>query len=87
MALPADALEQIRAVFDGEGAVADRIAKLREAFPGISLTRCDASDMDTETPVLEAAGCDVYLVDTSEHCARITTHPEAASGLIIAERR
>ena len=87
MAIAADALEQIRTLLEGEGSTAERIASLRKAFPGVSLTRCDASDMDTETPVLETAGFDVYLIDTSEHCARITTQPEAATGLIIAEKR
>jgi hypothetical protein len=87
MAIAADALDQIRTLLEGEGSTAERIASLRKAFPGVSLTRCDASDMDTETPVLETAGFDVYLIDTSEHCARITTQPEAATGLIIAEKR
>lgn len=87
MALTADALDQIRTLLEGEGSAAERIANLRKAFPGVSLTRCDASDMDTETPVLETPGFDVYLIDTSEHCARITTQPEAATGLIVAEKR
>jgi hypothetical protein len=87
MAITADALDQIRALLESEGSTAERIAGLREAFPGVSLTRCDASDMDTETPVLETAGFDVYLIDTSQHCARITTQPEAATGLIVAEKR
>ncbi|HUL13256.1 MAG TPA: hypothetical protein VLU73_13950 [Methylococcaceae bacterium] len=87
MAITADALDQIRTLLEGEGSTAERIANLRNAFPGVSLTRCDASDMDTETPVLETTGFDVYLIDTSEHCARITIQPEAASGLIVAEKR
>ena len=87
MAITADALDQIRTLLEGDASAAERIASLRKAFPGVSLTRCDASDMDTETPVLETADFDVYLIDTSEHCARITTQPEAATGLIVAEKR
>lgn len=87
MALAPDALARIRTVLQGEGTAAERIARLREAFPNLSLTRCDASDMDTETPVLQTPVFDVYLIDTSEHCVTITTHPEAATGLIVAERR
>lgn len=86
MAISADALNQIRSLLEGDGPVAERIASLRKALPGVSLTRCDASDMDAETPVLETAGFDVYLIDTSEHCVRITTQPDAATGLIIAEK-
>ncbi len=87
MAIATTALDDIRLLLEGDGSVAERIASLRRAFPGLSLTRCDASDMDTETPVLQTAGFDVYLIDTSEHCVRITTQPEAANGLILAEKR
>lgn len=87
MAFTADALDQIRSLLEGEGSAAERIASLRKAFPGVSLTRCDASDIDTETPALETASFHVYLIDTSEHCVRITTQPEAATGLIVAEKR
>lgn len=87
MALTADAIESIRTTLDADGTLAERLATLRRTFPGLSLTRCDASDMDTETPALETAGCAVFFIDTSEHCARITSDPEAASGLIVAEKR
>ncbi len=87
MAISVDALDQIRSLLESDGPVAERIASLRKAFPGVSLTRCDASDMDAETPVLETARFDVYLIDTSEHCVRITTQPETATGIIVAEKR
>ncbi|QSA99310.1 hypothetical protein [Methylococcus sp. EFPC2] len=87
MAIATNALDEIRGLLEGEGSSAERVANLRKAFPGLSLTRCDAGDMDTETPILETAGFAVYLIDTSEHCVRITTQPEAATGLILAEKR
>ncbi|MGY6217631.1 hypothetical protein ACW73L_20935 [Methylolobus aquaticus] len=87
MALPADALERIRSVLEAEGTTAERLANLRQALPGVSLTRCDASDVDTETPALQTAGFDVFFIDTSEHCPRITADPATASGLIVAEKR
>ncbi len=86
MAIAATALDEIRALLEGEGSAYERIARLRSAFPGVSLTRCDASDMAAETPVLQTAAFDVYLIDTSEHCVRITTQPESATGLILAEK-
>lgn len=86
MALAANSIDQIRSLLEGEGSASERIANLRKAFPGISLTRCDASDMDNETPALQVGNFDVYLIDTSEHCVRITTQPEAATGLIVAEK-
>ena len=87
MAFTTEALDQMRHLLDGDGSATERIANLRKAFPGVSLTRCDASDMDAESPVFETARFAVYLIDTSEHCVRITTQPEAATGLIVAEKR
>ena len=87
MAFTADALERIRTLLEAEGKPADRLASLRQAFPGLSLTHCDASDVDAETPALQTAAFDVFFLDTSEHCARITTDPDAASGLIVADKR
>lgn len=88
MALAADTLKEIQALLEnGASNNAERIANVRKAFPDLSLTRCDASDMDAETPVLETPGFYVYLLDTSEHCVRITTDPAAATGLIVAERK
>jgi hypothetical protein len=87
MALAADALDLIRTALEGEGSAAERIAGLRKALPGVSVTRCDASDMDMETPVLALAGFNVYLIDSAEHCVKITSHPGSATGVIVAEKR
>ena len=87
MPLPPEAMTTIQQLLESEAPVAERIADLRKAFPGVSLTRCDASDMDVETPVLETPKFNVYLIDTSEHCARIIQDPGKASGLIVAEKR
>jgi hypothetical protein len=87
MALAADTLAQVQSLLEASGTTSERIASLRQAFPGVSLTCCDASDMDTETAVLEIDRYQVYLIDTSEHCVRITTQVQAATGLIVAEKR
>lgn len=87
MALTTDALKQVQSLLETEVPVGERIANLRQAFPGVSLTRCDAGDIDTETPVLETTEFNVYLVDTSEHCVRVTEDPARATGLILAEKR
>jgi hypothetical protein len=79
-------LAQIRELLETDQPVSARIGSIRAAFPKISLTRCDASDMDTETPALEFGNFNVFLIDTSEHCVRITTNPASATGVIIAER-
>jgi hypothetical protein len=87
MALTDEGLKQIQSLLESEAPASDRVASVRQAFPNLSLTRCDASDMDTETPVLETSAFNVYLLDTSEHCVRITRNPAAATGLIVADRR
>ena len=63
---------------------ASAFAGLRQRFPCLSLTRCDASDMDTETPFRVYPGLSLYLVDTSDHCWRITADPARATGIVIS---
>ena len=87
MALPPAALDNLRAILESDATTAERIASLRQNLLGISLTCCDASDMDAETPAFETADLAVYLIDTSEHCVRLTTNPAAATGLIVAQKR
>ena len=87
MPLPPEAMATIQRLLESEMPAAERTAELRKALPGVSLTCCDDSDMDVETPVLETPKFNVYLIDTSEHCARIIQDPGKASGLIVAEKR
>ncbi|MFA5985598.1 MAG: hypothetical protein WC782_16385 [Methylococcaceae bacterium] len=84
MAISTEAVEQIQALLKAEKTTAERIAELKKAFPTLSVTRCDASDVDAETIWLETADINVYLLDTSEHCVRVTNTPASATGLIIA---
>lgn len=86
MPLSSHALTEIQDLLEKDSPAAERYAQLRQFFPGISVTRCDASDIDTETPALETNDFRVYLIDTSEHCVRITGDPEHATGLILAQK-
>ncbi|MDD2769876.1 MAG: DUF6129 family protein [Methylococcus sp.] len=86
MALTTEALEQIRSQLEIEATAAQHIAALRQAFPGLSMTRCDEGDIDTETPVLETARFNLYLLDAADHCAHVTSDPSRATGLILAEK-
>ncbi len=87
MALTTEALGEIRRLLEGEVPAAERCANVRKSFPGLSLTRCDVSDMSSETPIFETPEFCVYLIDTSEHCVRITNDPAAATGLVVAQKR
>lgn len=59
---------------------------LRAALPRLTVTRCDAADLD-QTPYRSYAGLDLHLVDGSGHCWQITTDPAAATGIVLARRR
>lgn len=87
MALPSEALETLRTLLESDASIDERYAAVRQNFPGISLTRCDAGDVDAETPVLDTAQFVVYLIDTSEHCVRFTRNPAVATGLVVAQKR
>ena len=63
------------------------LADFRSCFPGLSLTRCDASDMIGEAPYREYPAFDLYLVDGRDHCWRLTGDPAAATGVVVAARR
>ena len=59
------------------------VAGVRHRFPSLTITRCDASDVDTETPVLTVDRFSVFLVDGSDHCWRLTTDAARATGLVL----
>lgn len=56
----------------------------RQRFPSVSLTCCDLSDIDSETPFRVFAGMSLFLVDSSDHCVRITSDPARATGIVVA---
>jgi hypothetical protein len=59
------------------------VAALRQRFPRLTVTRCDASDVDVETPFRTLARVSLYLVDSSDHCWRLTTDAARATGLVV----
>ncbi|MGP8232078.1 MAG: DUF6129 family protein [Methylovirgula sp.] len=64
---------------------ADLFGALRQRFPKLFFTRCDASDV-TEAPFASSAGFDVHLIDSADHCVQITADPARATGLVLARR-
>lgn len=59
---------------------------LRAALPALSVTRCDAGDLD-QAPYRRYAGFDLHLVDGAGHCWQITADPAAATGIVLARQR
>jgi hypothetical protein len=60
------------------------VPELRRRFPGLPVTICDRSDVDSETPHREFARVSLYLVDGRDHCWRLTAEPAHATGVAIA---
>lgn len=60
-------------------------AALRQRFPNLSWTRCDASDV-TEEPFRTVSIYDIHLLDSADHCSHITNDPGRATGIILARR-
>jgi hypothetical protein len=78
-------IEKLIAAADmAQGALA---AEFRQRFPGLSLTRCAASDLNGESPFRTTPGFDLHLVDRSEHCWRLTTEPARATGIVLAQTK
>lgn len=87
MALSRDELAEIDALFGAPGVDVSVLLELRHRFPGLSLTRCDASDVDTERPFRSYGRFSVYLVDGASHCWQLTPDPDRATGLVVVEHK
>ena len=57
---------------------------LRGMFPDITFVRCSAQDMDAP-PFRISNRYQLYLMDRSEACIKLTDRLEAADGVIVAE--
>jgi hypothetical protein len=92
MGIGTEELEAIDAMLTAKsasvsGGESGALADFRRRFPALSLTRCDASDMDAETPFRVYAGVSLFLVDASDHCWRITSDPARATGVVVARHK
>lgn len=58
---------------------------LKDCFPDLSFVRLSASDID-EPPFRVLEDYNLYLLDAREHCVKITYEPEAATGIVVAQR-
>jgi len=57
---------------------------LRNMFPDITFVRCSASDMDAP-PFRISNRYQLYLMNRSETCIKLTDQLEQADGVIVAE--
>ncbi|WP_158046214.1 hypothetical protein [Skermanella pratensis] len=64
----------------------DAIVKaLKQKFQGLTITSCLESDL-SEEPFREEPSYLLYLVDSHDHCWKVTREPARATGIVIAER-
>lgn len=87
MALTDNHLREIEALLGAPDADARAVTELRGRLPGISITRCDPSDLGVEEPFREYPRFSLYLVDGSDHCWRLTAEPACATGLVVVPVR
>ncbi|MCC7184247.1 MAG: hypothetical protein IT509_11860 [Rhodocyclaceae bacterium] len=77
-------LDELIAALAGCAAGDEAVQRLRRDYPGLKVTGCDARDLCGEQPYARVGEHDLYLVDTSDHCWRVTGDPARAGGLLIA---
>ena len=87
MAITDSEIRQIETLFAARPADAGLADEFRRHFPGLSLTRCAASDMNGEQPYRCHPHFDLHLVDRSDHCWRLTTEPARATGILLAQHK
>ena len=63
----------------------ETVQLLRGVFPGVHLTYCSDDDVQGVEPVLRLPRLNVYLVDRSDHCLRLSEDFARATGLVLAE--
>ena len=83
MAIKVEELQEIETLL--ATADASTYATLRQKYPHLAWSRCDASDV-IEEPFRSFPSYNVHLFDTRNHCPVVVTDPAAASGMILAAR-
>jgi hypothetical protein len=58
---------------------------LKSCFPDLNFVGLSARDID-EPPFRSLDDFNLYLLDTREHCVRITSNPDMATGVVVAQR-
>ena len=80
-------LERVMAVVSPQLGYDEQARQLRTAFPGVHITVCSEDDVPPRLPpAAENAACCLYYVDANEHCLKLTTDADAATGVAVALR-
>ncbi len=77
-------IDQVVKAVQAKGLSEELISELKQQYD-YHFTYCMEDDMDNYTPAIEKGDFNVYFVDSSEHCSKLTTEPANASGFVLAE--
>lgn len=59
-------------------------AELRRQFPGVRITVCNDDDLPARlTAVRETAAARFFFIDAGEHCVKLGSDAETASGIVV----
>jgi len=83
--LTSENLAKIEAMLDGPDANDSVLKDFRQNFPGVSMTRCDASDVEGENPYKKFPRFTLYLISAVDHCVTMTRDPDIATGIIVVQ--
>ena len=78
----------VNAVIDfvhSKGLSEQSVIELRRQFSEYHFTWCMEDDMDNAAPAIEQGAFNIYFVDSSDHCSRLTIDHKKASGMVLAE--
>lgn len=79
----ADAIATLPSLADENGVT----QTLRSRFPGLKVVVCNDDHIPPNVkPVGENDVCNLYFMDTGEHCVKFTPDAEAASGIVVGLR-
>ena len=84
--MSADELVRIDEMLATQGAELPAPAHFRGILPGLSMTRCDESDLSGEQVFREYPQCKLYLVDGNNHCWQLTQDPTVATGIVVTRK-
>jgi hypothetical protein len=87
VALSTSDLADIEALLAAQPEPSLAVTALRRRFPKMAVTQCDPSDVDLETPFRTWAGFALHLVDSADHCWRLTDQTERATGLLLVAHK
>ncbi len=85
MSLSSAQIQMIDRIFQDAEQASQVIIDLRAKFPGFSLTRCGASDVEMEMPFRCYRSAELYLVDGAAHCWQLTNDPARTAGFLLVE--